>query len=79
MPQMKRDINEWSLLTGQLLRRFAGHQGSVLSIVMLDQKLYSSSDDRSIKQWSLVTGECEQTFEGHTDYISKIIIMCKDD
>lgn len=75
----ERDINEWSLLTGQLLRRFAGHQGSVLSIVMLDQKLYSSSDDRSIKQWSLATGECEQTFEGHTDYISKIIIMCKDD
>lgn len=33
------DINEWSLLTGQLLRRFAGHQGSVLSIVMLDQRL----------------------------------------
>lgn len=73
------DINEWSLLTGQLLRRFAGHTRPVLSIVMLEQKLYSSAEDRTIKEWSLITGACEQTFEGHTDYISKIIIMCKDD
>ena len=73
------DINEWSLLTGQRLRSFAGHTRPVLSIVMLEQKLYSSAEDNTIKEWSLNTGECEQTFEGHTDYISKIIIMCKDD
>eukprot|EP00435_Cladocopium_sp_Y103_P057601 s622_g19.t2 len=74
-----KEINEWSLQTGQRLRRFSGHEEPVLSLVMLDQKLYSSSEDMTIKQWSLDTAKCEQTFKGHTDLIGTIIIMRKDD
>eukprot|EP00931_Biecheleriopsis_adriatica_P041239 TRINITY_DN23597_c0_g1_i1.p1 TRINITY_DN23597_c0_g1~~TRINITY_DN23597_c0_g1_i1.p1 ORF type:complete len:712 (-),score=117.31 TRINITY_DN23597_c0_g1_i1:38-2173(-) len=72
-------INEFSLITGQIIRQFAGHESGVLSIVRLQDKLYSSSEDATIKEWALDTGECLQTFEGHQDFISGIIVQYQDD
>lgn len=70
-------INEWNLLTGQLLRRFAGHTRPVSSAVVLQQKLYSASEDGTVKEWSLDSGECEQTFKGH-DSVWQVMLMCRN-
>jgi len=71
-------INEWNLLTGQLLRRFAGHTRPVSSAVVLQQKLYSASEDGTVKEWSLDSGECDQTFKGHEDSVWQVMLMCRN-
>eukprot|EP00931_Biecheleriopsis_adriatica_P117981 TRINITY_DN93451_c0_g1_i1.p1 TRINITY_DN93451_c0_g1~~TRINITY_DN93451_c0_g1_i1.p1 ORF type:complete len:778 (-),score=110.16 TRINITY_DN93451_c0_g1_i1:29-2362(-) len=72
-------INEWSLATGSLLRVFAGHENSIFGLTLLQERLYSSSRDRTVKEWSLESSECLRTFTGHSDYVNNIVVQYRHD
>ena len=57
------------------LRQFDGHSGPVLSIRVFDDKIFSSSEDRTIRIWELSTGRAlKSILNGHTASINSIAI-----
>lgn len=50
-------IRQWQLSSGELFRTMRGHQGPVLSLCILDQCLFSGSQDGFVFQWDLLSGE----------------------
>ena len=65
----------WSVATGQLLRRFSGHQGRVICVAFsLDAaRIATGSEDKSIIIWRVNTGASLVTMtptEGYTESVS---------
>jgi WD40 repeat protein len=50
-------------------RIFHGHNGSVDSLAIVGQTLFSGSSECTIKAWDIKTGKCIATFEGHEDTV----------
>ena len=57
------------------LRQFGGHGSAVLSIRVFDDKIFSSSEDRTIRIWELSTGHAlKSILHGHTGPINAIAL-----
>lgn len=67
-------IKLWDLGTGELIQTFAGHDGTVLSLVFDSDgnTIVSSSIDSTIKIWSIDTGRCIQVLSGHETSVRAI-------
>ena len=70
------EIAVWKgILSDKCLRRFGGHGGAVLSIRVFDDKIFSSSEDRTIRIWELSTGHAlKSILTGHTGPINAIAL-----
>jgi len=57
----------WDAKTGKLLRRFDGHEDTVLSVAFSrdGKRLLTSSYDETARLWNVETGELVRTFVGH--------------
>lgn len=69
----------WDIKTGQCLRTFTGHQGAILVLKYLgerliitperlqitNKRLYTGSKDGTVKVWDPANGACQKTFKGH--------------
>ena len=66
----------WDIETGECLRIFRGHSGSVTSVCISADGRYalSGSCDNMLKLWDIATGECLRTFKGHTRDINSVCI-----
>lgn len=42
------------------------HDGKVMAVIAMGQRIVSGSEDRSVRIWSLADGSCEHVLEGHT-------------
>ena len=60
-------IKLWDLQAGELIQTFAGHDGTVLSLVfdLEGNAIISSGIDSTIKIWEIDTGRCIQVLHGH--------------
>jgi WD domain, G-beta repeat len=68
-------IQQWSITTGILIRRYIEHRRYVNCIFVRNNYLYSGSDDKTIKKWNISTGVLLDTFESeYTDIISTIFV-----
>ena len=55
--------------------QFVGHSGPVLSLCVADEKIFSSSEDRTIRIWDLSTGEgLLSILHGHTAPVNAIAL-----
>jgi WD40 repeat protein len=62
-------------LSDKCIRLFGGHAGAILSICVLDNKIFSSSEDRTIRIWELSTGRAlKSILDCHTDAINAIVL-----
>ncbi|KAI9459860.1 hypothetical protein BJY52DRAFT_1364640 [Lactarius psammicola] len=50
------EIAVWEGNDSRLILRFDAHEGPILSIRVFDEKIFSSSEDRTIRVWELSTG-----------------------
>mmetsp|Transcript_24883 Transcript_24883/g.80506 ORF Transcript_24883/g.80506 Transcript_24883/m.80506 type:complete len:339 (-) Transcript_24883:161-1177(-) len=56
-----------------LLRRLRGHDASVYSLAVVDdRRLASGSNDRTAKVWDVDTGTCLSTLEGHANSVDAV-------
>ena len=57
----------WHVETGECIKTFEGHNGSVWSVCFSSdgKKIASGSHDETVRVWHVETGECIKTFEGH--------------
>jgi WD40 repeat protein len=70
-----KTIKLWSLLTGECLKTFEGHQGPTVTQFSPDGKfIVSGSWDRTVKVWNISTGECEKTLTGHSEAIMSLVV-----
>jgi WD40 repeat protein len=60
-------VKLWDVASGECLKTFDQHQGSVYSVTFSPDggKLASGSDDGTVKLWNVVSGECLKTFDQH--------------
>ena len=67
-------IKLWDVQTGELIQTFAGHNGTVLSLVFdLERNtIISSGIDSTIKIWSVDTARCIRVLSGHETSIRAI-------
>ncbi|XP_075417163.1 F-box/WD repeat-containing protein 10-like [Tenrec ecaudatus] len=61
-------IRYWDLKTGNCIRIFNGHQGTVTCMDLYKNKLVSGARDCQVKVWDIDTGKCLKTFK-HKDPI----------
>ena len=60
-----RAVKVWDVSTHQLVRRFFGHQGSVLCLQFDDYKMITGSSDQTIRVWDFKTAECVRVLLDH--------------
>ncbi|KNC96114.1 uncharacterized protein SPPG_08503 [Spizellomyces punctatus DAOM BR117] len=68
-------ISLYNLDTGTGMGFFDGHAAEVTSIVLLDEKCYSSGNDRRILEWDVPTGQLLRRFEGHEAFVSALAVV----
>ena len=66
-----RTIKIWDLKTYQEIRTLKGHESSVESVAVTDDKKYiiSGDYDGSARLWSFHTGNLLSCYKGHTNVI----------
>jgi len=59
----------WDVNTGQCLKTYYGHTGSVRCVTFRPggHEFASASDDQTLRVWDVETGQCLKTYHGHTD------------
>jgi len=64
----------WEVSSGQCLRTFAGHSGSVASVSWSPDGrcALSGSMDSTVRLWEASSSKCLRTFEGHTDWVKAV-------
>jgi WD40 repeat protein len=64
-------VNLWDANTGQIVRTFTGHTGTVLTISFSrdGQSILTGSDDKTARLWQTATGRELMRFIGHDDAI----------
>uniref|UniRef100_A0A452UM99 Uncharacterized protein n=1 Tax=Ursus maritimus TaxID=29073 RepID=A0A452UM99_URSMA len=65
-------IRAWDILSGEQLRVFREHQGSVICLELVNRHVYSGSADRTVKCWLADTGERVRTFAAHRHSVSAL-------
>ena len=66
----------WNIKSGECLKVLEGHSNDVFSIKKLcDDRLVSSSYDKTVKLWDLNTGECLRTFIGHESILYSLDVI----
>ncbi|KAJ1130568.1 hypothetical protein NDU88_008919 [Pleurodeles waltl] len=64
-------IRKWDYHTGECLRFFRGHTGTVTCLDLKENRLTSGARDCQVKVWNVETGKCLMTFK-HKDPISAV-------
>jgi WD40 repeat protein len=73
-----KDVSQWDMATGRLVRHLVGHHEAVDSVAFsADGRLaVSSSDDangptpdKALIVWDMATGQAVQSFAGHTNWV----------
>ena len=67
-------IHLWNLETGEELRTFAGHTGTVDAVTFSSDGSFvlSGGSDKSIRLWDVATGQERKTFPGLTRYATAV-------
>ena len=62
------------LKTGQLVKTFSGHDGTVLDVAFSPDSrfLLTGSADKTARLWDVETGQCVKIFAGHTDSVGSV-------
>ena len=62
--------------SGELLRTFQGHTGTVNSVAVSDDGHWalSGSSDKTLRLWEVATGRCLRTLKGHTDPVNSVFL-----
>lgn len=65
-----KTINVYDTRTGQLKRRFEGHEGGVWALKYINKNtLISGSTDRTVRVWDIEKAKCTHIFYGHTSTV----------
>ncbi|XP_078506983.1 F-box/WD repeat-containing protein 10 [Lissotriton helveticus] len=64
-------IRKWDYHTGECLKFFRGHTGTVTCLDLKENRLASGARDCQVKVWNVDTGKCLMTFK-HKDAISSV-------
>jgi WD40 repeat protein len=69
-----RTAKLWNVETGELLRTFTGHTGSVQAVAFAIKgaTLASGSSDRTVKIWDVASGKLLQTLGGHSQQVTSL-------
>jgi len=59
----------WNTYNGQIFKILRGHEWSVNTLIVLEDKLLSGSNDKTIKIWNISTGNLNKTLKGHSGWI----------
>ncbi|HEX6899517.1 MAG TPA: pentapeptide repeat-containing protein [Thermoanaerobaculia bacterium] len=61
--------------SGQLIRFFQGHQGTISSLVFSPEgnTIASASNDNTVRLWDTVSGREVRTFQGHQDWVRSVV------
>jgi len=61
----------WSTETGKFIKELKGHTNQINSVEFTkdDERIVTSSQDRTAIVWSVASGEKMSVFKGHTDFI----------
>ncbi len=67
-------VRLWSATTGELVKQFTGHTGSIFSVAYnpYGNTIITGSADDTARLWDIETGEQLQKFTGHTDTLSSV-------
>lgn len=65
----------YDLDTGSSMGFFDGHAAEVTDIALLDERCYSSGNDKRVLEWDIATGQLLRRFEGHGAYVSALAVV----
>jgi len=55
--------------------KFQGHQGTITSIKLNSQYVFTASADRTIRIWDIKTGNCKLICCGHKSKVTDIVVQ----
>jgi F-box/WD-40 domain protein 7 len=55
------------------LASMLGHTGPVVTLMLIANRLYSGSMDKTIRVWEIASVQCVQTLEGHTNVVMDLL------
>jgi WD40 repeat protein len=72
----QKDLMNWDISKGKLLKLLKGHRDAVTSICIStdEQFILSGSTDNTVKLWEIATGKCLHTFAEHTGEVAAVCI-----
>ncbi len=73
---VQTQINLWNSHTGEHLRTFTGHTGSIWAIAIAsdEQWIATGSFDQTVKIWDAHTGDLRLTLQGHRNRVRAIAV-----
>jgi WD40 repeat protein len=65
----------WDIETGEVIRRYQGHDGMVWSLDLSPngRNIISGSEDNSLILWDFETGEQLRRLRGHTEFVAGVV------
>jgi WD40 repeat protein len=67
-------IRSWTISFQEVFIYYS-HLAPVTSIVVIEDWLFSGSEDKTIKQWNISTRKCIKTFTGHLAPVTSIVVI----
>jgi len=70
-------IRLWDIDTGEVVRKFKGHSGMIMSMLLLPEKnqFLSASVDKTIKLWDMKNGKEIRSFEEHEKAVMLMVLI----